>query len=416
MSHESTDQYNENEEINTIPLTFEDQFKEVDFQYGVRESHVKELGHHKAFLYAMISKMSSSTGRCFMSNETFAERNNCSVKTIERALKELQDKKFIYRNTFTRYAGSKILGKQRQLITFDNAFRYFNAYLNKPTVPDKVKKDFLNHFGLNIGTFTPFEPGPKETIKETPKEPLSKQIPEPSNHVIPEPSNDGNLKKCLRNLKDEGCSTTLKDEGCLLLRNKLINNERTNNTQNLPHKQLSDSAAAFISNDSLRTKISNELASTFQFDHERKLGMDYFDLNRAYVEKMSNPVAAVISAVKKGYAKDKVEAVQEVKRTAAKEQDELSSNISEAKRFQKETASESPFVKVIVNEYSVAIALNAYADLGKSDQPFPTQTTEISFKDMTFKEKILQWRKKAHGTIETRRARNPQANGRTGTE
>lgn len=112
-----------------------------DWAYLVRHSWVQELGFKCAFVFAVLEKMTCSRGFSYMSNKEMARQCGVDITTIERGLKKLDEKGWIFRNYYSINRGTK-----RHIITKYHALIYWQKYLNQPNKPAKVKKAFLKKF------------------------------------------------------------------------------------------------------------------------------------------------------------------------------------------------------------------------------------------------------------------------------
>lgn len=111
------------------------------YTYTFNSDDLKALGHRLVVVYAVLQSLSSKYGYCFISDEKLAEQSGMGVKGVVKILKDLQDKGYIYRNTYSKNFGSK-----RHIITKSNATNYWNRVLQKPSIPDQARKDFIAFF------------------------------------------------------------------------------------------------------------------------------------------------------------------------------------------------------------------------------------------------------------------------------
>ena len=114
-----------------------------DIGFFVRPSHIRDLGFAAACYLAQISNLSTARGYCWITNDSLGELLGEKERTIQVNLKKLEDKKYIWRNVFSRGYGK---GTIRHIVTTDNAHRYWKEFLNRECVPADVKEDFYKFF------------------------------------------------------------------------------------------------------------------------------------------------------------------------------------------------------------------------------------------------------------------------------
>jgi hypothetical protein len=372
------------------------------------------ISHAEFRVYTVIAGYCGSIGCCFANHDQLMEdfKDIIKERTFQDHCQSLEKKGYLYRQQIS----NKYKGGSRSFYTVKCHWeKYLKHLKSKHYFPEaaRVESFFTNApYDFLIKKYN-FELGFK-----SPNPPTSTPTPNAPKDDVSNNFYDGEVGANQPRVVDEARTNRVSNKALIEEQSIKRNSEKKDDTNpKSTVTKLSDFAAAFISNDSFRNALIKDLSNSLKSESDLTLAIEYIDSNRAKVEQASNPSGLVMHAIKNGYAREKVQAVQEVKRTAAKASDELSSNIAEAKKFQKETNPAIPMIKVIVNEYSVSIALNAFADKARVDQPKPSETIEIGFKDPSFKEKILQWRKKAHATMETYRSRaDLPRNGRTGTE
>lgn len=135
-----------------------------DFLYAFKESWLKELGWQMTILFSILEGMSNVYGYCFASNETLAAKCGVSEKRIEDYLTRLQEKKWIYRNTYQTRTGSK-----RHIVTKSHFMTYWQKVLNRPSMAEIAKRKFLTFMDLvsrpSPDDPTPESEGPRESSK-----------------------------------------------------------------------------------------------------------------------------------------------------------------------------------------------------------------------------------------------------------
>ena len=116
-----------------------------DFQYVFRQSWIQELGFKGAVLFSIIEGLSSKKGYFYGSNELLAAKCNIKVSNVERGLKYLEDKGWIFRNSYSITKGSK-----RDIVTKSRALDYWKNVLDKPQKNADVKLKFIEYMKGNI--------------------------------------------------------------------------------------------------------------------------------------------------------------------------------------------------------------------------------------------------------------------------
>lgn len=247
--------------------------KDENYLYPVYEFNVRDLGHQLAFLLAMIESLSIKFGYCFMSNHLFSARLNKSEATIERWLKELTDKKLIYRNTW-----AKPKGKVRHIIPRSKFIDYWRDFMMRPNISSKVRKKYLNHI---FNGEVPDIPIPNSNIHK--KDAVS------------------STKLGHTTLKNEGIHTTLKNEGCLLLRSNSSNKERTT--------EKADASIAVV--DSFENRILSELSSINIQGKRAEMAIEYYRQNKSQVDEKVNPIGWIIQGIQKGWIAEVIQKKKE---------------------------------------------------------------------------------------------------------
>lgn len=249
-------------DLNSSELSFP-----TDFFYAVKDSWVQELGFQLAFLYSMVISLSTKAGYCYMKDQTFANRMGMSLRTIERWVNQLEEKGFIYRNTFQSRQG-----KKRHIVPKPHFLDYWSTFLNRPCVPDEVKKDYL-----------------KRMFACQPTEKLPPLIEKASNmNRQMEPPNGPPDK-------NGGSYVPDKNGGSLLLRNS-----------NSKEQQQTDGGAKNVVVVSLERLIKKELANLGISGSRADMALQYYHQNKEMVDKKKNPLGWIIKGAQQGWIVDMV--------------------------------------------------------------------------------------------------------------
>lgn len=260
--------YNDKAEFSpSTPLDSSELSFPTAFFYAVNDLWVQELGFQLAFLYSMIISLSSRDGYCFMQDKTFAKRMRMSVGTIERWMKKLEEKGFIYRNTFQSRQG-----KKRHLVPKSHFSDYWKRFLNRPCVPDDVKKDYL-----------------KRMFATQPTEKIDSVIEESSNINPQTQPPNGPPPKTV------GSYATPTDEGSILLRNS-----------NSKEQRQTDGQAGSVAAVSFEDKIKKELSIMKITGERTSMALEYYKRHKELVDKKKNPMGWIVQGTKQGWIADVV--------------------------------------------------------------------------------------------------------------
>lgn len=260
-----------------------------DYNYHIRESWIRELGAQNACLFAMITSLSTRFGFCFIKTNTMAEKFSMSVSAIERALKYLEDAKWIFRNSYSTGRG---MGSKRYIVTKENAIPYWKNYLSKESVPKEVRARFLKHFFGIDG----------EELKKSEDAKL-----DPSNL----------MGQTFRPVEIEGSYDPSKATAAFSLTGK---NKKKTETDSPPSSILDVH------------KLEKELREYGFKGEQLEVGKAFFEAFKSDILQKRKPIGYVINAVEKGYAADEIqnltqrqtlvndreEKIEENKREAAK--------------------------------------------------------------------------------------------------
>jgi hypothetical protein len=110
-------------------------------------SWLKQLNGTELKLLMVINGLAQEEGHCYASDEYLAGCLGVKVRTVEDGLKSLEEKKWIFRNSWAVHKGSK-----RKIIPKDQAINYWVNVLSKNNAPPDVKKRYYEHFFENHPT------------------------------------------------------------------------------------------------------------------------------------------------------------------------------------------------------------------------------------------------------------------------
>ena len=285
---------------NTELENFEKVVKTADYSYTFNENWLDHLSAAELVLFCIVRNLSCSFGYCFMMDVNLAKKARCSVRSIERTLRILEEKNFIYRNTYQTREGRK-----RHIVPKDRYNDYWNNVLSHPKIPQSVRKDFLKKT-MNVGNGD----DPKGTPQTPP--PIS-PLSDPNPDIGFQPPKKGNSDPCTKN---GGSIATTTFGGSLLLRNSSIKEERQT-------EGASSQSAVVV--DSFEQLILRELKDDGITGQRAEMAVEYYRKNKEMVDKKDNPMGWIIQGVKKGWISDvvsqqKKEPVKE-KTTAIEEAD-----------------------------------------------------------------------------------------------
>ena len=139
------------------------------------------LNPTEILIYAQVAEFNRTTGDCFMSDKAFAEMLGVSDKTVSRALKALEDKSLITRETKNIKGG-----KTRHI--------HINNRQNVPCETE-ITKTTTDKMSLVQQTNCPLYNGQNDLIKDNIKENIIKEKEKSNIEMIHNLSNsDGSFK------------------------------------------------------------------------------------------------------------------------------------------------------------------------------------------------------------------------------
>lgn len=112
--------------------------EEIGFPRLVYPKRVQEMNANRAFLLTTIESYANKWGYCYAHTTTLKRETNRSVRSIQRDLQWLEDNHYIFRNTYATPCG-----KRRHIVPRRSFSRYWKVFLNRPKIPDSLKKEFL---------------------------------------------------------------------------------------------------------------------------------------------------------------------------------------------------------------------------------------------------------------------------------
>ena len=208
-----------------------------------------------AWLFGLIEVLSVKKGYCYMHDKSFALKLKCSERTIQRCLNSLEDKGWIYRNTYNTKKG-----RTRHIVCRFLYANYWRRFLSRPVIPDSVKKDFI-----------------KKTYPKSHTTPQS--VPPPKTEP---PDTDG---ECIY--------ATDTDVECLLLHNTEDNTENNNDE---------GSAAVF----SFADEVKKELSKAGYSKYKIQIALDYYKAHPEMLKKVAKPIGWLRTGLKDGWLEEMV--------------------------------------------------------------------------------------------------------------
>jgi hypothetical protein len=241
-----------------------------EFGYYIKESWIKTMGFQGAFLYAFLSSLSHQKGYCWIQTKNISPRLGLCEKSIENHIRVLEEKGFIFRNTFNTSRG-----KIRHIVTTDNCKRYWDEFLNKDSVPQNVKDNFMKFFTTTIPTPTP--PPPILT-------------PPPSSST-PTSLANGNIFPNDTQRKDSSVAKHQKNSSVAYLQ-KYYNKSITATVPPLSEEVV------------FREQLIHELSSSGILGERLDHAMQYFDAHKSQIMKKNSPIGFMKWSSSQGLAAD----------------------------------------------------------------------------------------------------------------
>ena len=262
----------------------------ADFSYNFKESWLRELGWKYCLLFSIIQSLSTSKGYFYGSDRFLAQKCGVSISSIETGLKTLEEKGWIFRNSYPINKGAK-----RHIVTKFHISDYWNNVLSSTNMNKEV-----------IIRFERFTKGQKI---------WSPEIKGPS-----------------WSLENDGPSWTPETKGSLLLRN------------NQGIKQENNSDEENVAVEFQKSGISGELL---------KIGLQYYQVNKERIDKKNNPMGFLIYAVKKGIAADELEKAKLQKDAVVAEETAWVENQNNAKKLYEELKEQQNGFSMHLNEHAI---------------------------------------------------------------
>ena len=276
--------------LDASPLKME---SERPLGYYIENEWFTTWGAQIAIFFGLLKSLSNKEGYCYASDQYLADKMMCSTRSIKDYLNSLEEKKWIYRNTYNTPAGRK------RHIVVKMLFRdYWDSFINRPCVPDDVKRKYIEF------TF----PGSSAHIPRAESCTSRPQV----------------QKTALAYAKAENCTS-------LLLRNNIVNKKSTTTEEN-------------VAVELQKSGIAGELL---------EIGLQYYQANKDRIDKKNNPMGFLIYAVKKGIAGDELEKAKLHKDAVAVEQNAWVENQNNAKKLYEELKEQQKGFSMHVEEHAI---------------------------------------------------------------
>jgi len=121
-----------------LKFTFSSQ---EDREIPLKESWIRAMGGDRACIYGLCAFLSMYKGYCYMCDKNLSEKLCMSPSKIQRHLCWLEKNGWIFRNSF-----SKLGRTRRQIVIRENAKRYWDEFLDRDCIKEKIKVRFLEQF------------------------------------------------------------------------------------------------------------------------------------------------------------------------------------------------------------------------------------------------------------------------------
>lgn len=233
-----------------------------------------------ALIYSQLISLSYKEGWCWATTQYIATKLSINPRTLEDNLKILEERKFIYRNTW-----SSPKGKIRHIIPKSNAYLYWEKWMCKHPVPDFITEKYVKEF-LTLNKKDSFVKAVNFMGKR--KTNVVKNIPS-SNYKTSNPKPNHEIRGSMH--------ATTKSVG------------PSNNTKVLLDREANSESKA---PPSFEMSLEEELKKS---NLDSELGLKYYRYFKDTFTK--NPVGGVIHALKEGYAEEKVKVEEEARKQTA---------------------------------------------------------------------------------------------------
>lgn len=236
-----------------------------------------------------------------------------------------EKKKIIFRHT--TMAGS--YGKRRQIVTIPSAALYYSKLLNTGnlTVAEKFKNEFLQHIALIDSS--PPEDDPPDSKKKI-------EIP------LKDIKTESNPSSEIQSRNNRHPDNTCRESQLEPCRKSPPANNTTYYKYRTSGVTCKKEDAAFL------VELKKELEQVCSKE-DAMLGLKWYDIQtKAKKEKMENPIACIINAIKQGYCHEKV---AEHDKLMADQEEEKHQKIQELKTKKKELSENEKFAHKIIDEF-----------------------------------------------------------------
>ena len=273
---------------------------------------MREHGKKNAVTLAVLRSLSNERGFCWASNEYLCSVLDMCLRTLKTHLSELEGLGLIYRSTW-----NTIKGKRRHIVLPENYNKYLREWLNAHNAPQKSKDKLIAARDRHCN-------GPPMQDKPLPvmKEELEDVEESDEKAKVQNDANDDPRVQDLH-LAKEG-------QDLHLAINKETPKESIKDNDEYirpPTPPKGGSSSPSFSSSSLPSddktfieKLHDEIPKSCgaQF---LPLAIEYYNLRRETIEARNNPMAAVIHAVKNGYALTDVEETKQKVRLKERERE-----------------------------------------------------------------------------------------------
>lgn len=298
-----------------------------DYSYTLWESEIREHGLKEAVYLAILRTLSKKEACSWISNENLAQKTGDSEATVYRVLNSLEEKKLLFRNTYPRSYGK---GKQRYMVIHDYATLYWNKHLKENNkIPDSVKEAFLNFF---------FE-GSEKISTQLSSHQLSENNTSQNDRYIGTRKMIGELSKdnlVINKGSSKGESGPMKAPN----QEYALHQSRPPDPGSKPPAPTHEARDQLLSLPRAKEEgkgIREQLREAGIGGEQLELGIEYYAVMKKSLETKRSPVGAVVHALKKGYAADKLQqckASRESKIVPLKGHADIEAHKAIAKEFQ----------------------------------------------------------------------------------
>lgn len=282
-----------------------------DQGWFIRSRYLSDYGLSfvEAGFYTMLVNLSSKKGYCTATTKYFEEQLGVESRWIERKLNILQDKKLVFVNRYHTKFGIK-----RQVVT-PNSTALYLSFLHK-TKQFSLLKKFQEEFIYNNPNHP--DPDPSDT-------PITSESSKPSDKISSPPKPSDKMPVTPSDKVSVANNTTY----------------YPNKISSVTCKGSDDPGAAPFEN--LRKELEREMTS-----ENAALGIRWYFLQTDKKrDEMKKPIACIINAIKKGYAREQVDEEKAKTQEIQKEKKKVVEKIVEKK---KELSLNEKYAKKVLEE------------------------------------------------------------------